>query len=913
MNRNKFYWKTLLILCLFYIHQVVAVPANYNWVQRFPNIHPPKLIGASMAFDPKSQRLILFGGGNDQFGQKFQVLNDTWAWNGRNWEKLSPDNRPPARTAAGMALDPVSGQLILFGGCTNVLNPFNDTWTWTGDNWEKLNPLHKPSPRIWPAMATDPNTQQLLLFGGANNILAPSRETWTWNGKDWILLNPPTSPPGLFGSGFSVDSNNRLILFGGLSRWLGPYTAETWAWNGTTWSLLTPADSPSARSFPAMAFDPRSGQVVLFGGEFSSSPPIALNDTWVWNGITWIQQTTQNAPKARSGASFAFDPSEDQLVLFGGGLLANAFALYDDTWLWEPLPTVTSVSPSSGPPSGGTRVIINGSNFSGNSSVQFGSEEAIDVEVISSTEIRATSPPGSLGTVDVRVRTKVGISLISDNDQFTYIDIPLPAIRDISPDSGPIAGGTVVTIRGENFVPNNSTVKFGTQFATNVQVLSTTRIEATSPPSVVPFADVVDVVVTTPAGSSMPADFMYIDIVIPRPIIADIDPNSGSEGGGTLIIIQGANFEDTQRVLFGAVEASSFDVISDSEISAVSPPGTGTVDVRVINLAGESDITPSDQFTYTSALTPQVTAISPSSGPADGGTSVSIFGVNFLGAFNVSFGSTPAEIVSISNTEIVAISPEGSPGSIVDVTVTTPDGTSPVSAADEFTYDDIPPRRLPTIERVSPSVGSINGGDKVTIFGTNLESTIVVFFGQIAAEDVKIKSDEEIVVISPPGAPGTVDIQVTTAFGVSPIVPEDQFTYVISPSSILPPRHLRGFQKITSTKTKTFDLKHLRVKHRFSLTKTNVVNVLTWKANPEGTPAVEYRIYRGKKSNRLIGTVPADQPLKFKDKNIKRGKTYTYSVFAIDALGNASEPATVKIKPIVEEEKGTCCVCECDE
>jgi hypothetical protein len=95
-------------------------------------------------------------------------------------------------------------------------------------------------------------------------------------------------------------------------------------------------------------------------------------------------------------------------------------------------PTVTSVSPSSGPAAGGTSVTITGTNFTTGASVAFGPNAASNVVVTSGTQITATSPPGS-GTVDITVTTPSGISATTPADQFTYSAAPPPPPPPVSP------------------------------------------------------------------------------------------------------------------------------------------------------------------------------------------------------------------------------------------------------------------------------------------------------------------------------------------------------------------------------------------------------------------------------------------------------------------------------------------------
>ncbi len=84
------------------------------------------------------------------------------------------------------------------------------------------------------------------------------------------------------------------------------------------------------------------------------------------------------------------------------------------------LPTVTAITPTSGPTTGGTTVTITGTNLTGATAVYFGNSKVTNVTVDSSTEVTATSPAGSAGTVDVTVKTRSGTSATSSADQFTY-------------------------------------------------------------------------------------------------------------------------------------------------------------------------------------------------------------------------------------------------------------------------------------------------------------------------------------------------------------------------------------------------------------------------------------------------------------------------------------------------------------
>lgn len=160
----------------------------------------------------------------------------------------------------------------------------------------------------------------------------------------------------------------------------------------------------------------------------------------------------------------------------------------------RPVPTVSSVSPSSGPPSGGTAVTITGSNFTGTTAVSFGSTPAASFTVVSDTTITAVAPPGS-GPVDVTARNP-GQSAAVATDKFTYI--PRPAVSLVSPASGLSTGGTTVMIVGSGF-SSATAVSFGPTPAVSFTVNSDSSITAVSPASSV---GTVHVTITTSGGTS---------------------------------------------------------------------------------------------------------------------------------------------------------------------------------------------------------------------------------------------------------------------------------------------------------------------------------------------------------------------------------------------------------------------------
>jgi hypothetical protein len=264
----------------------------------------------------------------------------------------------------------------------------------------------------------------------------------------------------------------------------------------------------------------------------------------------------------------------------------------------------------------------------------------------------------------------------NDSVTATCTPAPGPAVTSISPNTGPGGGGTSVTITGTNFI-NVSAVSFGPNGAA-ITVNSAIQITATSPSG----SGTVDVTVTTNAGTS-PTSSADQYTYIPAPAVTSVSPSVGRISGGASVTIGGANLNGATAVSFGGV-AATINTDSASSITATTPAhGSGTVDVTVTTSGGTSATSAADHFTYFAP--PTVTAVSPISGTTFGGTTVTITGTNFNGATAVSFGGVAGNINANTGSSITATTPAHSAG-IVDVTVTTPGGTSSTSAADQFTY-----------------------------------------------------------------------------------------------------------------------------------------------------------------------------------------------------------------------------------
>ena len=267
----------------------------------------------------------------------------------------------------------------------------------------------------------------------------------------------------------------------------------------------------------------------------------------------------------------------------------------------------------------------------------------------------------------------------------------------------------------------------------------------------------------------------------PAPTVTSLSPSTGSSAGGTTVTIHGTGFASGAAVYFGSKPASSVTVNSSTLVTAVSPSGTagGVVKVTVTTTGGTSADTAAASFTYEAASsTPSVSSVSPSSGLSAGGTTVYVYGTNFTSGAAVYFGSTAATGVTVnSSTSITAVSPSGTAGNTVHITVTTAGGTSTTSSADHFTYNAA--TSVPAITYLSPDSGW--EGDSVIIYGSGFyDDGLAVYFGgtQVDSDDIELVSSTELTAVAPEGTDGTtVRVSVVTDYGISPNTSADDFTY----------------------------------------------------------------------------------------------------------------------------------------
>ncbi|MBP1965808.1 IPT/TIG domain-containing protein [Paenibacillus aceris] len=352
-----------------------------------------------------------------------------------------------------------------------------------------------------------------------------------------------------------------------------------------------------------------------------------------------------------------------------------------------PAPVVDSVSPNSGDLTGGIYIFINGQNYVSGAKVFFDSIE-VPATFFNSTQLKLKTPVWTTpGAVTVKVVNPDGQESTLAGG-FTYLappPPPAPVISNISPNNGLLAGGIFILVNGQNFV-SGAKVYFN-----NVEVpgtfMSSNQIKIKSPAWAV--AESVNVTVTNPDNQTvtLPGGFTYT--LPPGPTVTSLSPNSGPQAGGTLLVINGANFTTTSRAFFKTTELP-VTYLNGTQLRVKTPawPSGETVDIKVLNPDGQNS-TLVGGYTFISpppAPAPTITSVSPNSGVKAGGNLITVNGTNFVSGAQVYINNVSAGTTFYGTTQLRVRVPASATIGAVDVKVVNPDGQT-VSLTAGYTYN----------------------------------------------------------------------------------------------------------------------------------------------------------------------------------------------------------------------------------
>jgi hypothetical protein len=368
--KPKFLLRAAGLAAFVYLSGVAS--AQPDWTHKSPAHVPPKRVSPAISQFSNGASVVMFGGLNlgpaGVFNQ-FNVLGDTWIWNGTDWSQVTAffGATPPARFGATMAYDPFKSQVVMFGGVDANGNVLGDTWLFgiqriclslnctTLGEWQQLSfaPGASPPARRDASLAFDPSSG-ILLTNGFNGT-AFLQDTWVFSTSSftWAKLSPLGSPnPGRSKTPMAQCTSSTLnfaMFFGGIGA-TGVALGDAWTFSpvegvGNVWGGTVPSPGPRARFGHGMAYYPVSGKDVLYGGNtgfIEGIGQLLLGDTWNGgcnSGTGWSQATPLHSPGTRFLHGMTTGPNDLTLVMFGGSNLPPG-ALFpngrdlNDTWTW---------------------------------------------------------------------------------------------------------------------------------------------------------------------------------------------------------------------------------------------------------------------------------------------------------------------------------------------------------------------------------------------------------------------------------------------------------------------------------------------------------------------------------------------------------------------------------------------------
>jgi len=485
--------------------------------------------------------IYMFGGGNGS-----GATNTIWSApvsNPTTWTNTGK-TLPAATSYASLVR--VGDMLYMYGGrlnnttaATNVIwsAPVSDPTTWT--NVTQTTGKVLPSNLSFSQAAVIGDS--IYLFGGRNTPTTSTNAIYQASTSDpttWTTVSNKTLP-GTLGFSSLTRIDDMLYLFGGVSD--GGTTNTNVIYSApisdpTTWTNVTQTTGktlPAAVSSSNLAVIGNS--IYLFGGTGSGN---AIYRASTSDPTTWTTVAGKTLPGGTAVAAAGVAVIDTTIYLFGGSSTSAIYSApinrYQNNYYNNPLITNWSTN----------------TPVADQTNVTFDGVPATNIQFISPTQITATTPAHAAGQVDVEVTNFDGQSGILSSG-YTYT--PPPEITSINPNSGPMEGGDLVTITGNNFV-NGATVKFGNIDATNVTFINSGTLVVTTPPS---NAGTKNVTVTNPDGQSGVYANGYT-FMRPPPTITSIAPTMGTMTGGTDVTITGTGFPiDVAAIANGGTASAS--------------------------------------------------------------------------------------------------------------------------------------------------------------------------------------------------------------------------------------------------------------------------------------------------------------------------------------------------------------------
>jgi hypothetical protein len=256
-------------------------------------------------------------------------------------------------------------------------------------------------------------------------------------------------------------------------------------------------------------------------------------------------------------------------------------------------------------------------------------------------------------------------------------------------------------------------------------------------------------------------------------VISSLTPAEGPVTGGQVVTVAGTGFELGMTATLGAT-AITPSAVSANSFTFIAPAEAAGVDqLEVTTSEGVSTPIPAAEYTYGDL--PAISSIAPPEGPVGGGQTVTVTGTAFEAGMTATVGGTAVTPSAVSATSFTFTTPP-EPVGLAQVQVTTWAGASAFTAADDYTYGD-----LPVISSVTPTVGLVSGGQTVAVTGAGFEAGMTATIGGTVIAPSLI-SASSFTFTTPEEPAGLVQLQVTTLDGASVLTSAADYTYGNAPT-----------------------------------------------------------------------------------------------------------------------------------
>jgi hypothetical protein len=418
--------------------------------------------GHSVALSADGDTAVLGGySDNGSTGAAWVFTRSGSTWSEQS-KLLAPTAGPDKEIGAAefgwsVAISP-DGDTVLAGGLDDNSN-LGASWAFVrnGTTWSEQTQLTAPtvgpgaevgSGEFGSSMALAVDTPEvagspgaLLAVIGAFDDNGFTGAAWlfkrlgsTWSDEQRIVASNPVGPAN-FGTSVALTPDGSLALIGAVGDGAVLGTGAVWAFElspGILFNQQAKIKAPTSGDAAAIGAPGFGGSVgissdgstAVIGGPLDNGQRGA---DWIAtrSGATWA--VTPKLVPPGSGADAAVGPSGFGLAvaISSDGLTVLAGGPVDDAnkgaaWVFTNGPTISTLSPPSGPASGGTTVRISGTHLGRALSVSFGGVPAASFTVVSDSEVDAVTPPGDPAPVDVTVSTPGGTSPLTLSDRFTY-------------------------------------------------------------------------------------------------------------------------------------------------------------------------------------------------------------------------------------------------------------------------------------------------------------------------------------------------------------------------------------------------------------------------------------------------------------------------------------------------------------